>query len=1009
MHVLHVSGNLLPKLNLYLKTLLSILSVLVSCLTVVTQVSAQKTGSAHTVLTGTVTKASDGTALGAATVKLKGSTTGILTNKAGEFTLTTSKLRGVFSVSYIGYTSQEIPFDSASTSPFSITLSANENSLDEIQVIGYGQVSKRFNTGSVVTVKAEDIERQPVSNPLAALAGRVPGMTVTQSSGNPGAKVNIQIRGQNSISQGSQPLFIIDGVPFPNDNMGTGEVFTINGGQSPFENINPNDIEQIDVLKDADATAIYGSRGANGVVLITTKRGNAGTTKLDASVYSGAGQITDRLDLLNTQQYVAMRKEAFANDGIEPTALNAPDIMLWDTTRYTDWQEKFIGGTAHFTNASASLSGGNTNTQFLISGNYNRQTTVYPGDFAQSRGGGLVNISHKSSDNRLMATASATYSINHNLLPSSMVSHINIPPNTPTLVDEEGNLVWSENGATFTNPFDALYQSSNAETGNLITNLGLEYRIFKGLTGRLSGGYNQILVNDSRFIPISSLNPDGNNNESTSYFSNATNNSWILEPRLDYATDLGKGSLNLLMGATIQRNTSHLYDIEASGFPNDALLGASEFASSVTTSTSKIEYRYQAAFGRINYNYNSKYLINLTARRDGSSRFGPDKRVANFGALGAAWIFGEEHLIKHNLLWLSFGKLRGSYGITGNDQIGDYQYLDNYGGTQTQYHGQIGYIPSRLYNASYSWEQSRKMELGLELGAFGNKIMLNANWFRNRSDNQLINYKLPNQTGFSSILRNFGALVENQGFEIDLSSTVISNKQISWSVAGNFTRNRNKLLKFDGLESSSYSNSLVIGYPLGIAKYLHWTGVDPNTGLHTFEGTEIPTDQNQIVDLTPEFYGSVSSNLTFKDWDFAFLFQYTKQLGVSYVTGFGGYAPGMRYNQPVRVLERWRQQGDHTETQRFTTGGDANSAFTNYARYSDGRVTDASYIRLKSVHLSYTIPQSITKQYDIATLKLFFQGQNLFTFTDFEGLDPESGPFNLPPMRIYSVGIQISL
>src|SRR5690606_35938609 len=237
-----------------------------------------------------------------ASVSISNTNQSTRTDRSGKFSFVTGLRSGTLTISHVGYATRTIDFGAETYGPFEIALAASGNAIDEVQVIGYGQVSKRFNTGSVVTVTAEEIERQPVSNPLAALAGRVPGMVVTQTSGNPGAKVNIQIRGQNSISQGSQPLFIIDGVPFPNDNIGTGDVFMVNGGQSPFDNINPSDIEQIDILKDADATAIYGSRGANGVVLITTKKGKSGAIKLDASVYQGQGQITRRLELLNTQQ-----------------------------------------------------------------------------------------------------------------------------------------------------------------------------------------------------------------------------------------------------------------------------------------------------------------------------------------------------------------------------------------------------------------------------------------------------------------------------------------------------------------------------------------------------------------------------------------------------------------------------------------------------------------------------------------------------------------------------------
>jgi len=341
--------------------------------------------SAHRV-SGKVTSSKDGSPIAGTSIRIKKGVTQALADGNGEFNLNTNSKTGILQISCVGFRPLEVTFDLNKETTVSIQLQEDVNSMNEVQVIGYGKVSKRFNTGSVVTVNAEDIERQAVSNPLAALAGRVPGMTVEQSSGNPGGKFNIQIRGQSSISQGSQPLFLIDGIPYPNDQITSGMTGLANQGQSPMSNINPLDIESIEILKDADATAVYGSRGANGVILITTKKGKTGATRMDASVYHGAGQVTRRLELLNTQQYLTMRKEAFANDGVEPTATNAPDIVLWDTTRYTDWQDLLIGGTAHFTNANASLSGGSPNTQFLVSANYHRQGSVYPGNYENQQG-----------------------------------------------------------------------------------------------------------------------------------------------------------------------------------------------------------------------------------------------------------------------------------------------------------------------------------------------------------------------------------------------------------------------------------------------------------------------------------------------------------------------------------------------------------------------------------------------------------------------------------------------
>lgn len=956
-----------------------------------------------------VIRGEDGIPLAGATVTLKNTKEYAVTDAEGKFTINASA-GDVLVATYVGYTPKETTITANNAGSFlAITLTRKNSVLDETVVIAYGTTTKRLNTGSVVSVKGEDIERQPVANPLAALAGLVPGMMVTQTSGAPGAAVEILIRGQNSIAQGSAPLFLIDGVPYPNTYLGSGSLDMGNGGQSPFSNINPQDIQSIEVLKDADATAIYGSRGANGVILITTKKGSSKTTKADAAFYTGVGRITRRLKLLNTQQYVQMRKEAFANDGRVINAATAPDLVLWDTTRYTDWQDYFIGGAARFINANASLSGGNANTHFLFGTNYSRQTTVFPGDFAETRGAVHLNVNHSSDNKKFMIGFSGSYSTDKNQLPVDLTSSIGLVPNSPALQDASGNLVWSENGGDFVNPLAGTLRRSTAVSDNFLTNLNLNYQLAGGLNLKLTTGYNYIQFNEKYLQPKASLDPNNTVSLiSSAMFEYTTAKSWIIEPQLQYTKSIGRHKLDFLAGASMQHDNKDLQTITATDFPNDQVLEATVFAREIKTTTSLVEYRYQALFGRVTYNMGNKYLFNLTARRDGSSRFGPDKKVANFGAAGAAWIFTEEAWLSNNFPVLSYGKLRGSYGITGNDQIGDYRYLDNYAVTVMAYQGQTGYVPSRLYNADYTWERNRKLEVGLELGWLNNRILLVANWFRNRSDNQLIDYKLPNQTGFPSILRNFGALVQNTGWEFDLKTDNIQAKNFSWKSAFNLTLARNKLLKFPGLESSSYATTLMIGQPLNIRRLLASTGVDAATGLYSFAGAMWPANATAIGDMTPKFYGGLSNTVTYKAFELSFLFHFVKQNGPNYFNSFGTYAPGFASNQPVEVLERWRKPGDITHIQKFTSSsGAAYNAHNNFAAYSDAYITDASFIRLKNLSLAYVLPQKWIKPIGAQALRLYFQAENLFTVTRYKGLDPESGSYRLPVLRIVALGIKV--
>ncbi|WDF67185.1 SusC/RagA family TonB-linked outer membrane protein [Sphingobacterium oryzagri] len=962
-------------------------------------------------LRGRVLSAIDDSPLAGATIKVQSQRISAVADDAGYFTLYGVPAAGKLIVSRTGFETAEQSFFLQNAAELTIRLQLVDNSLDDVQVIGYGNVSKRLNTGSVVTVKAADIAKQPVTNPLATLAGQVPGMTVTQSNGNAGSGFAIQIRGQNSIAQGSAPLILVDGVPFPNNQLASGMTALANRGQSPLNNINPLDIESIEVLKDADATAIYGSRGANGVVLITTKKGQQGAIKADAQVYQGFGQVTRRMELLNTEQYLEMRREAFANDGIVPTAINAPDLMLWDNERYTDWQDYLIGGTAQFTNANVSLSGGNEHTQFLLSSNYHRQGAVYPGNYFNSRITGMMNIAHQSSDKRFSVQLTGNYSLDNNALPGSdLTSDIILSPNYPALLDDQGNLLWQAHGSTFTNPLTYLKRKTTGVTDNLLANINMQYRPFKGFTARLTGGYNLIHFDQINTAPRASLDPNGNNNAYARY-SNSAKKSWIIEPQLAYSLAHGKGKLELLLGGTIQRDIDNMQLIEATGFSSDALIEALAFANTITGQSGQVDYRYQALFSRINYNYADRYLVNITGRRDGSSRFGDDKRMANFGALGLAWIFSEEALLKDHLSWLSFGKLRASYGVTGNDQIGDYQYLDNYNAVSTPYQGEIGYIPSRLFNGDYSWERNIKRELGLELGFLNNSIQLTTNWFQNRSDSQLVNYTLPSQVGFNSVLRNYGALVENRGWEFVLAFAPKFKTAFTWHPSVNLTLARNRLLDFPNLASSSYANTLVIGQPLNIRRLFAFRGVDPATGLYTFDGTNFPADLTELADLTPRYFGGINNDFSYKNWQWSFLLQVVKQDAYNYFESIGARrAPGTMRNQPAEVLNRWQQAGDISDFQRFTTTGTAMTAYNNYVTYSNAMISDASFLRLKNLYVAYSFPERLAKTVGCKLLKLYFQGQNLWTLTNYKGLDPETlGSVTLPPLAVYTVGIQLNL
>ncbi|GGG89874.1 SusC/RagA family TonB-linked outer membrane protein [Parapedobacter pyrenivorans] len=955
-------------------------------------------------VSGTVTSAADGRAIVGATVTNGRTRIHAITDRLGEYRIS-AQAGDILVFSFVGYKERKEAINGRAS--VDVSMETADNTLDETVVIAYGTTSRRLNTGSVGRVTSQTIAKQPVGNPLLALAGRIPGLEINQTNGLPGSTVNVRIRGRNSIQQGNEPMYIIDGVPWLSSSLTQSQTRGAAGDISPFNSINPADIESIEVLKDADATAIYGSRGANGVILITTKRGKAGRTSVDVNLYTGMGRVTRTMELMNTQQYLEMRREAFRNDGVEPTPANAPDLLLWDTTRYVDWKKLMIGNTAKLGDVQVALSGGSEGTQFRLAGSYRRETTVFPGDdLADRRGAAQLNINHRSADDRLQANVSVGYSGGkNNLITSDLTGQIYTPPVQPAY-DASGKLMWSDNGSSFVNPLRYLDQKNTSLTQNLISNLNVQYDIGFGLQLKANTGYTVSRISAERITPNAYYGPSAaNRNWGASAFSDANAKSWIIEPQLSYAIALSDADrIQALVGATLRESINDLSAVQASDYSNEALLGTINGAASLVNSASHDLYRYQSFFGRINYNRADKYLLNFTARRDGSSRFGTGRQYANFGAVGAAWIFTKESWFENTDGLLSFGKVRGSYGITGNDNIGNYQYLDTYG-TTNPYQGIAGLYPNRLFNADYAWETNRKLEAALDLGFVNDRLLASVAWFRNRSGNQLLQDALPTQVGFSNITRNLPALVQNTGWEFELHTVPIQRPDFSWSSEFNLTLSRNKLLEYPGLAESNNASRYEVGKPLDIVRLWLYTGVDPATGLHT---VDMETGQTVFYDITPRYYGGWNHTLTYRGFEASIFVQFVKQKKVNGLATLIN-APGHRYNVPALVVDRWQQPGDISSTQRYATGGDAAMAFLRY-RASTDAYTDASFIRLKNVSLAYQLTGLAVGNWHLNRCRIYAQGQNLLTLTRYVGNDPETGNANiLPPLRMVTMGIQITL
>lgn len=951
-----------------------------------------------------------------ASVMVKGTTRSVVSDLDGKFSIAAAP-EDILVFSFTGFKEVEVVVGTQRL--LNVVLQEDSNRIEEVTInAGYYSVKDKERTGSIARITAKDIETQPVTNVLAAMQGRMAGVNVTQTSGVPGGGFNIQIRGRNSLrADGNAPLYIIDGMPYYADGYGASNSGLIlpGSGSNPLNSINPSDIKSIEVLKDADATSIYGSRGANGVVLITTKKGKAGKTIFTADSYTGFGTITRKADLMKTEQYLQMRRQAFANDGFTEYPDYAYDVNgTWDQSRYTDWQEELIGGTSVINNLQSTISGGSEDTQFLLSNTLYKETTVFPGDFDFRKVAFNLSLNHSSTDKRFAMALSASYVTDRNNLPATDLTSkaLSLAPNAPALYDENGNLNWEN--STWSNPVAVLNEPYEATNKALVANLSLRYELLKDLELKAALGYNDNRFKESRTTPSTIYDPAYGLGSEYATLSRSTvaASSWNFEPQVAYKYIHGPGKLQVLAGMTFLERVSQQEGLYAQGFASNNFIDNPSMAAFLKALPSNdVTYRYNAVFGRINYDWNGKYIVNLTGRRDGSSRFGPGKRFANFGAVGAAWIFSKEDWFSGSLPAFSFGKLRASYGSTGNDQIGDYQYLNLYASSGYSYDNLPGIQPVRLFNADFSWESNKKLEAAIDLGLLQDRIFLTTAWYRNRSSNQLVGIPLPGSTGFTSIQSNLDAVVQNTGWEFELRLVPFERKELGWQASLNLSIPKTELISFPGLESSTYAQQYVIGEPLDIVKAYHYEGVDPQTGIYRFKDYNgdgmitSDTDRQAVVRRSPVYFAGLQNSLRYQNWSLDFLFQYVKQTGTK--GAYLGMLPGTVSNQPAEGGVVWSQPGDQATVQQYTTGFN-NEATTAFYRYigSDGVFTDASYLRLKNLSISYTLPDAFAGS---VKCRLYAQGQNLLTITGYKGADPET-QFSgyLPPLRIMSMGMQLT-
>jgi TonB-linked SusC/RagA family outer membrane protein len=979
----------------------------------------------------------NGTPLVGASVTIKGTGKSTITNGRGAFSMPAPAAKSKVIISYVGYKTREVTL-AEGQQQLVARLSIAVNTLDEEVVQAYGKTSQRLAVGSIVKVSGEEIQKQPVMNPLIALNGKVPGLLITPTSGYVSAPVKVEIRGRNTINPMlvADPMYVIDGVPLtildvnaisqkPRYETGSpgfwqGGLANNTEGQSPLFSINPADIESISVLKDAAATAIYGSRGANGVILITTKRAQPGKTKLSMQVQQSISTAPRYWDMLKTPEYLQMRREALKYDALPLNMANFPE-QFWDTTRYTDWQKE-IWGVAKSTDANINLSGGDHRTSFTLGAGYNSTEEITTISGTNQRITISSGLTHRSSDQRLTIDLRAGYS--HTYVKAiKMPAVTTLAPNAPPIFDATGKLNYAEwNAVGLTgiggvpgSPFQSVLTPSTNYNNLINASLRVNYNLARGLSLGILGGYNNSNGRAALYTPIAAQNPLIKPTGSATFGYTMINN-WNIEPQLNYNCYIGSGKLETMVGGTYQSSFTRGTSIAGSGYTNDALIQSISSALFMTSSENYAQKKYVNIHGRINYNLQNKYILELAGNRDGSSNFGPGRQFGNFWSAGAAWIASEEEWAKRVLpKWWSFLKFNASYGITGLDEGGFYQYLSLWRVPSASqgspaYNGVVPIAATNHVNQDYQWQENRKINADLSMGFLDDRITLMLTWYNNRCNNQLTNIPTPLFTGFTTVTGNSPAHVENSGWEGMINAKVISSKNFTWTLGGNIAINRNKLLSYPDFEYSNFYRTIKIGQPLNAKYLLHYIGINPLTGKRsyvdynhdglitnsssTIAGTGID-DRYIVLDPTPRYSGGINSQFTYKRFMLGLFFIFKKQIGALPYA----FVPGNIGNIPLEVFnDHWQQPGDQTRYTRFATSGTGTS--DAFFAQSDGAYTDASFLRLNNLAFSYSLPEKICKKLRMQGAAFSVNMQNVFVITPYTGIDPETSFGNMPQARV---------
>ncbi|MEC5143871.1 TonB-dependent receptor [Chitinophaga sp. 212800010-3] len=946
-----------------------------------------------------------GAVLPGVSVRLKGSTTGVTTDNQGHFSIPVFDGNNVIVCSYIGFETKEITVSNQQT--LNIMMKLASASLNDLVVVGYGTQSKKNMTSSVSSIKGNELAGVAVTNLDAALQGKAAGMQVVQNSGAPGDETYIRIRGNGSLFGENRPLYVIDGVPM--SNLPAAQYGISGDGQriATTNNINPNDIQSVEILKDAAAAAIYGSRGANGVILITTKRGAEGKSRFAFNMYTGFAQIPKRLPVLNGEQFVQLFKESRAN-------ANLPDDpAIVNTGRNTNWQDAIFRN-APVSDYNLSISGGTPKTSHYISLGYLDQTGTIVGVQHFKRFNGRVNFDFAATDKiKIGVNLTGVHSIN-NRMDNSFSGQSVL---ALALIENPNDPIYNPNGTYYTDPnrrwTNPVMIANNlrfqSNVNSYIGNVYGEYNIIPGLKFRTSFGFDNQQVTDDRYQ--SKLVNNGT--PASGFVSVFTQFLWVNENTLSYSPMLrGKHKLTALVGQSAQEATVRRIGVSGNTNSTDIIQAVTGF----TQLFSPLDYRSQwglvSYFGRLSYNYDDRYLLEGVARTDGSSRFGSNKRYGFFPSISAGWRVSNESFMKQQR-FINELKIRGSIGVTGNNEgLGsDFPSLATYS-TGYNYGNDAGIAPTSLSNRDLSWEATTASNIGLDVTFLNSRINVTIDAYRKVTNRLIFKLDLPYTSGFGRTNgANIGQLL-NKGLEISVNTDNIRGP-FTWTTNFNMYFNRNKITSLpetvigdpsssdftEALPGSFYSSSPTsifrVGEPVGSFFGYRSKGIDPKTGNVIYDdinhdGKITAADRVILGNAQPKFTGGLTNSFSYKGVDLSFFLYWSYGNKVYNQTRNMLERMNAYNNGDLNTLRRWTPQNTITDIPKAVFNDPVTPNSLTNGEMSQRFVEDGSFLRMKNVTLGYTFASSMLKKIRISSARVYASAQNLFIITNYSGLDPES-------------------